>query len=596
MDRSVPDFAKGVYSALKESIMQGRRYRSAYAQMDLESESEDENGSAAISNSLFYSIQQDHTAGDESIPLTDSNAYSDRSQLMFDQDQEENDKDYADHFSDYEESPKPSAIYLEPSEAAAAEGPSPPVKQQSLSESLLPTAAAIPTAITGVRSQRKYRDLFFALLYASSLVIFLCIGTIIAIATTSSSIERYTRQTTFKTIKDSAGIISIMTTAAIVAGTVWIYILRAFTKPLVWGSMVFVPVMMLGMFLWVIIESRQRNFVDGGLTALSFIPLLVGLFYAKVVYSSRHRINKTISVIELACDVLRSNPSIILVSLLLVAAFVLFTVIWLVLFSRLWLIGHTENTAGSSIIWVVDDNVYGLAAYYIFVYMWTAAIFINMQRFALSAITAQWYFHRHEPAHFHKDKAWKTALLRASTTSLGTLAFGGLILSSVQCLQFLSRLAKKYIKSSWPILPVITAILVYLESLVSQINHYTISLSGITGESFCESAKSGTKIFRRNLLSGLLGDLLTKLILYVGAFVITLSSGFGTYIFATHSLQSTHGFVVAILAALVPMYISQFFSYTMMSIVDATFLCYAIDLDTGMVHMSAAHNVFSGFD
>lgn len=105
MDRSVPDFAKGVYSALKESIMQGRRYRSAYAQMDLESESEDENGSAAVSNSLFYSIQQDHTAGDESIPLTDSNAYSDRSQLMFDQDQEENDKDYADHFSDYEESP-----------------------------------------------------------------------------------------------------------------------------------------------------------------------------------------------------------------------------------------------------------------------------------------------------------------------------------------------------------------------------------------------------------------------------------------------------------------------------------------------------------
>lgn len=30
--------------------------------------------------------------------------------------------------------------------------------------------------------------------------------------------------------------------------------------------------------------------------------------------------------------------------------------------------------------------------------------------------------------------------------------------------------------------------------------------------------------------------------------------------------------------------------------VDATFLCYAIDLDTGMVHMSAAHDVFSGFE
>lgn len=30
--------------------------------------------------------------------------------------------------------------------------------------------------------------------------------------------------------------------------------------------------------------------------------------------------------------------------------------------------------------------------------------------------------------------------------------------------------------------------------------------------------------------------------------------------------------------------------------IDASFLCYAIDLDTGTVHLSAAHTAFSGFD
>ena len=54
---------------------------------------------------------------------------------------------------------------------------------------------------------------------------------------------------------------------------------------------------------------------------------------------------------------------------------------------------------------------------------------------------------------------------------------------------------------------VISLILAYIEGLISQVNHYTISLAGITGESFYSSAKSSTKIFRRNLLSGLLGGL-----------------------------------------------------------------------------------------
>lgn len=54
---------------------------------------------------------------------------------------------------------------------------------------------------------------------------------------------------------------------------------------------------------------------------------------------------------------------------------------------------------------------------------------------------------------------------------------------------------------------VISTVLSFIEGLISEINHYTIALAGITGEGFYVSAKSSSKMFRRNLLSGLLGGL-----------------------------------------------------------------------------------------
>ncbi|KAG2195451.1 hypothetical protein INT47_000416, partial [Mucor saturninus] len=505
-----------------------RRY---YAQMDEESENEEDHH-----HSLFYSVHQPDI--EDSIPLTLSNAYSDRSQLLFEQSEEEEEVTF--HHSQ-DENPKPSAIYLvQPDNSPYTY--STPIAP--LSESLLPTSASIPPGISTV--DRKYRDPIFAILYCLCLAVFILSGFIILFSTNSHSIEDYVKGSTFKTIKDSAGILTIIISVAL-------------------------------------------------LTILSFVPFIVNLVYIKVIFDSRHRINKTVSVIELACDVIRYNPGIILVSLLLLAVFIVFSIVWIIFFNRLWLIGHLGDASGlAGTTWVVHNYVYSLAAFYVFIYMWTAKLLIYMERFALSSITAQWYFHRNDPAG-SSVSPWKSALIRASTNSLGTIAFGSLILAVIQFLQFSARSMRKYTKVPRPFATLITILLGYIDAMISIFNNYTISLAGITGENFFSAAKSATKIFRRNLLSGLFGDLLTQLIIYIGTTVIALSSGFGAYIYATHQLHSS-GFVVGLVATLMPWYLSQFFSYTMMSIIDASFLCYAIDLDTGKVHLSAAHTAFAGFD
>lgn len=103
MEQSLPNFAKEAFHNLKNSFFQGasRRY---YAQMDEESENEDDHNT----HSLFYSVHQNSNTIEDSIPLTLSNAYSDRSQLLFEQSEEE---EVTFHHSDgppsndYEESP-----------------------------------------------------------------------------------------------------------------------------------------------------------------------------------------------------------------------------------------------------------------------------------------------------------------------------------------------------------------------------------------------------------------------------------------------------------------------------------------------------------
>lgn len=99
-----------MYSTIKESIASARRLRASYAIMDQESENEDEE--EATSHSLFYSVQQDQH-GEESIPLTDSQAYSDRSQLAFDLTDDDAPPEEHGHPQQHSDShPQVSLLYL----------------------------------------------------------------------------------------------------------------------------------------------------------------------------------------------------------------------------------------------------------------------------------------------------------------------------------------------------------------------------------------------------------------------------------------------------------------------------------------------------
>ncbi|KAF9217115.1 hypothetical protein BGZ59_006429 [Podila verticillata] len=300
------------------------------------------------------------------------------------------------------------------------------------------------------------------------------------------------------------------------------------------------------------------------------------------------------SFARLACEILKDNPDMFFVSFGLMLVHVVFTAIWLVFFARVFLVGHVDSSAGEG-SWVLEGNFYPIAAYLIFIYMWTSAVLSNVQRVTLANVVSKWYFHRHEPFAYHSSKTTEPALINATTTLFGSVCLGALFIAIVQFAVFvLSRTAKKLKDHSFPLFVFIATCCRVIQGLVENFNNYTLIYVGITGESLFAAARLASKIFHRNLLWGLISDVLTKLVLFINATMLSLLTGFAAYIFATHTLKSPYGYVVGILSSIIPFYITRFFTHIMAITVDATFLCYAIDLDTNTCHSNKAHSAFGG--
>ncbi|CAG8778769.1 14377_t:CDS:2, partial [Acaulospora morrowiae] len=140
---------------------------------------------------------------------------------------------------------------------------------------------------------------------------------------------------------------------SIFVGFIWISLLRSFVQVLIWGVATSVPVVCITMFIWTmwealtgaLRESGKPDPQDNGLVALSFLPLGIAFGFIILLRVRRKEIDKAIKVIGLACEIINDNPRMLAISLMLLGVYVLFSTIWLVFFSRVFLLGRMVQTS-----------------------------------------------------------------------------------------------------------------------------------------------------------------------------------------------------------------------------------------------------------
>ncbi|KAJ3157916.1 hypothetical protein HDU89_000295 [Geranomyces variabilis] len=446
--------------------------------------------------------------------------------------------------------------------------------------------------------ERDWNDVPFAVLYALGMASLLLTGVIMLLTTTPGPAETILPRSVYRTIKDSAGLLAITTAGAVGVCCVWLSLLRAYVRPVVLFTIYTIPITCLGFFatmvaLSAIGKANDAPYLgaqyDGALVSAAGF-LMAGVASATYLYRRRKETEQTVHILQLSCDILRTNPGIFVVSIALTTAYTVFALTWVLLFSRLFLRGWKETDPTGIVHWHLAGGTGWAVAFFTLMYFWTSAIFKNVEKVTIAGVVSEWYFQRMEGS-TTADRTWKN-FRAATSTQFGSVCLGSLILGVVQTLQFFSRLARR-VTGGGAMHRLFTACLDCGGHLADNVTSYALVYVGLTGVSFASASYATTRVFRRNLVLGLVTATVTRLILFVATTTLAGGAGIAAFFFASRGLQSPYAYVVGVVGAVVPYYLVQVLAHVVQNTVDATFICYLLDVDANAVNCESAHRIFS---
>ncbi|KAI9333337.1 plasma-membrane choline transporter-domain-containing protein [Zopfochytrium polystomum] len=462
-----------------------------------------------------------------------------------------------------------------------------------------PVAAPTSAPIFKQPGERRPKDTVFSFLY------FVCfVGMVLTAVTTllradhdmGGDVGRDLRRRVYETLKDSLWVIVGTAAASILAGTAWVMFMSAFAKPIIWGTVIAIPILCLGAFAVILTDAilgkaedppfldTQYNIMIG--FALSF--LFGGFGSGGFFFTKRKQIRQSVNIIEMSCKILWENPSVFVLSLSLMAVYFIFSTIWIIVFSHVFLVPSLSTELSP-----LSASSLGALVFFVVMHFWTSSILHNVEKVAIAGVVGQWYFKRNDDETYQEDQTWRY-LKVALTTSFGSISLSSLIMAAVQTAQyFLQRLQKKnsteYRQS---LLSLVDACMDCAGRSIETVSTFTLSYCGLTGESFFRSAYLSTRIFRRNLVVGITSMTLTRTILFLGALVPAGSCGAGGFFFAARGLASPYAYIVGALGGAIPFYVLRFMSQVVQNTIDAAFICYMMDLDTNTNNCHSAHAIF----
>ncbi|KAI3653329.1 hypothetical protein MP228_001276 [Amoeboaphelidium protococcarum] len=340
-------------------------------------------------------------------------------------------------------------------------------------------------------------------------------------------------------------------------GLGWIFLLWRFPQTLLWGTILTVPAGLLftGSFCWVALpyDAWYTYVISAG----SFISSFIVIYLIKSKQDSIHNSSK---LVQLSCQVLVECPQMILLSILILAAYVAFSSAYALL-----LYGSIGQIESAEILKVIG---------YVGVFLWSSSIFLYVEQCTISGIVADWYFHRNDSHHSAASSAMRS-FQRSVSWNFGSLCLAALIVSFVQMVRVVLR-TMRYWFEKVTVLSSLLTYTMYMEKAVDGINSYAIVYMAYSGMSFMEASRSCLDLFRERVLNGMIIDLLTKLILQFGPVILSLLTYFISRQAMSYEQKASS---YTLMSLLTPFFMIKYFMHLLTCVMDSLYVCYAISLD-----------------
>ena len=482
-------------------------------------------------------------------------------------------------------------------------------RQRLLRSSVRPGRGDPTLELPGTSTEPVRHDVFFGHLFLLALASMFTTWFVIFLHTEAPSTKRPLGDTIYTTLHGSFHLLGVYTLVSIFVGLLWLAALRAYVRPLVFGVLIAVPVILFSFSLYPFISSfhgqwKGHSAQDSAMRWSSLLPFIAALLWVVAVTRGRLAMQKAISIVEFATKILAANPALLMVGFATLGSIIIFTWVWLSMFTRVFLGGHRISSA--ILKFAIDASTWWIGIYFILVYLWTISMLFGLQRTITSATVSQWYFHR-----LAVPSPTSQTIVKAAVTHSGSILFGTVALYTG--LSLLVRLPLLLLPRR---LTMVMGAVLYSfipSPIATLINPLTLTYAAIHSQPLAVSSRSLSQLHflaptdvttslhpnTFNTRAGQSGDgwaadtspllpyRLAKLLLHATRFVMCLALGFGGWVSTARTLKlagtegirgSLYAYVVGLIAGAIGWGILGAMEGVLAGIVDAVVVCWSSEV------------------
>ncbi|KAF8345826.1 plasma-membrane choline transporter-domain-containing protein [Amanita rubescens] len=315
--------------------------------------------------------------------------------------------------------------------------------------------------------------------------------------------------------------------AAVLLSSIYLMLTRTFTRLIMHITLILSILLNIGIcvYYWI-------NGYYSGAIIFTIIALLSVLSY----YGFRSRIPLASLLLQVVMDVAKHHLSVYAVAfaaLIVQAALAVWYIFTIISIYAKWTPGAPScSSSGCS-----SSKVAGLIFYATFSFLWTSQVIGNV---ALATLAGgpfgTWYYFGPRDMGQMPDHPTLSSFGRASTLSLGSIAFGSLVVTLLELLRVILDVARNNANADGhPVeacLACCAACFVgCIEGLVEYFNRYAYIEIALYGKPYVGAARDTWRLFKDRGIDALVNDSLVGMTLTWGAYAIGLMSSLFAYLY-----------------------------------------------------------------
>ena len=304
---------------------------------------------------------------------------------------------------------------------------------------------------------------------------------------------------------------------------------------------------------------------------LLFVALL-NVCYLRAVQS---RIPFASANLKVASAAIKENWSVVLVSYVVVLQSVVWSGIWVAASYGVYNYGNNEDDTPTNDDGTTSSDVGGSTGMMLFLlllsFYWTHEILRNISHVTTAGVVASYWY---EP---DRSSVVSGAYCRACSTSLGSIAFGSLIVAFLQTLKAMAEQAERKGSSAACLA---RCILQCFENLMRYFHRWAFVYVGIYGDSFIRSGKAVMTLFKDRGVTTIVNDnLIQSTLSFLALMVGCIMAGAGAIIpsisgTAFDELDSAV-YILAIMGFLLGIFMTSIMTSVIDSGVATVFVCFS---------------------